>query len=51
MERIIKPLNLMGASIKSNNGFPPLKFPEKPVKLNGIKYFILEMDIFFLLKH
>ena len=40
MERIIKPLNLMGASIKSNNGFPPLKFPKKPVKLNGIKYFM-----------
>ena len=38
MNRVIKPLNLMGASIKSNKGFTPMNFSEIPRKLNGIEY-------------
>ena len=40
MNRIIKPLNLMGASIKANNGYPPLKFPSEKQVINGIQYFM-----------
>lgn len=36
MDRIIKPLELMGASIESDSGLCPLSF--KPAKLNAINY-------------
>lgn len=38
MERVISPLNLMGANIKSKNGFPPLHFPSNKQIINGIQY-------------
>jgi 3-phosphoshikimate 1-carboxyvinyltransferase len=38
MNRVIKPLNLMGASINANNGYPPLNFPSERQIINGIQY-------------